>query len=64
MALDVAGHDPYVDHLDTTVIEAGPTRAVVEQPASPILGNHVGVRHASAFSWSAAAEAVVTDARA
>jgi hypothetical protein len=49
MALDLAGHDPYVAHLDTTVIDAAPTRAVVEQPASVCLGNHVGVRHASAL---------------
>lgn len=61
MALDVAGHDPYVDHLDTTVIDAAPTRAVVEQPASACLGNHVGVRHASALytAGHAAARALV-----
>src|SRR2546423_1302564 len=61
MALDVTGRDPYADHLDTTVVDAGPARAVVEQPASPSLGNHVGVRHASALytAGHAAARALV-----
>lgn len=41
--------DPYVEHLETSVVEAGPQQAVVEQPDAPPLSNHVGVRHASAL---------------
>lgn len=41
--------DPFVQSLSTRVVEAGASRVVVEQPDEPELGNHVGVRHASAL---------------
>jgi hypothetical protein len=48
--------DPFVDYAATVVREASPHLAVVEQPASRFLDNHVGVRHASAL-FTAAYEA-------
>jgi hypothetical protein len=48
--------DPYATHCRATVLEAGPERAVVEQPADPEVDNHVKVRHASAL-YTAAFEA-------
>jgi hypothetical protein len=41
--------DQFVEYLDTRVVESSPAKVVVEQPDSPPLGNHVGVRHASAL---------------
>jgi acyl-coenzyme A thioesterase PaaI-like protein len=56
MAVDVTARDPYGEHLRVTLVEAGPERAVVEQPADPEVDNHVKVRHASAL-YTAAYEA-------
>ena len=56
MALDLTAPDAYADYLRVKVVEAGPERAVVEQPADPEVDNHVKVRHASAL-WTAAHEA-------
>jgi hypothetical protein len=50
VAVEIKGQDdPFVGYLDTRVVEATPQRAVVEQPDFKPLGNHVGVRHASAL---------------
>lgn len=51
--MSVSIPDPFVDDLDTRVVEVSAQRAVVEQPALPHLGNHVGVRHASALHAAA-----------
>src|SRR5947209_19605713 len=45
----LAPHDTFVEYLETRVAESSPERVVVEQPDAPPLGNHVGVRHASAL---------------
>lgn len=49
MSALVQATEPFVEYLSTRVVEAGPARAVVEQPAVRELDNHVGVRHASAL---------------
>lgn len=49
MDTDLIPRDPYVEYAQTTLTEASPERAVVEQPAASFLDNHVGVRHASAL---------------
>src|SRR5690242_2637394 len=38
--------DPYVEHLETSVAEASPQRAVVDRPDAPPLSSRVGVRPA------------------
>ncbi len=48
--------DPFVEHTYARVVEAGPERAVVEQPPARALDNHLAVRHASAL-YAAAYEA-------
>jgi acyl-coenzyme A thioesterase PaaI-like protein len=49
-------HDRFIDWLETRVVESTPAKSVVQQPDAPPLGNHVGVRHASAI-YAAAYEA-------
>ena len=56
MAADLATTDPYSEHTLSRVLEATPSRAVVEQPMEPEVDNHVKVRHASAL-YAAAYEA-------
>src|SRR5213080_1835085 len=56
MAADLATTDPYAEHVLSRLVEAGPERAVVEQPPDPEVDNHVKVRHASAL-YAAAYEA-------
>ena len=56
MALDLTAPDDYAGYLRVTVVEAGPERAVVQQPPDPEVDNHVKVRHASAL-WTAGHEA-------
>ena len=54
-------NDPYADRAQSTIAEASPERAVVEQPGLRELDNHLGIRHASALytSMYAAARALV-----
>jgi hypothetical protein len=62
VALDLMGNDAYAAYCRTTVVEAGPARAVVEQPPDPEVDNHVKVRHASALyaaSYEAARQLVL-----
>jgi acyl-coenzyme A thioesterase PaaI-like protein len=42
-------NDPYAERAHSTIVEAGPERAVVEQPGLRELDNHLGIRHASAL---------------
>jgi hypothetical protein len=56
VAVELTPADPYSTYCRTTVVEAGPARAVVEQPPDPEVDNHVKVRHASAL-YAAAYEA-------
>ena len=62
----MAESDALIDYLDTRVVDATATAATVEQPDSPPLNNHVGVRHASALyaGGYAAARALVDAALA
>jgi hypothetical protein len=57
MATDLEARDPYVEHVRARVVEAGPRRAVVEQPADDEIANHVMVRHASSLYTAAYAAA-------
>jgi acyl-coenzyme A thioesterase PaaI-like protein len=54
-------NDPYAARAQSTIAEASPERAVVEQPGLRELDNHLGIRHASALytSMYAAARALV-----
>lgn len=49
MSTGVTDTEPFILRTQPRVVDAGPTRAVVEQAAAPELDNHVGVRHASAL---------------
>ena len=53
--------DPYAERAGARVAEAGPERAVVEQPGLRELDNHLGIRHASALytAMYAASQALV-----
>ena len=42
-------NDPYAERAHSTLVEATPERAVVEQPGLRELDNHLGIRHASAL---------------
>ena len=54
-------NDPYAERAHSTLTEATPQRAVVEQPGLRELDNHLGIRHASALytCMYAAARALV-----